>query len=310
MVPAWTYGCSPLLLRRPAGGVLKGPSQVTGDRRRVWLGRRSLYRRPVGGALTRDGAALPRHGGRIPRASGSGPSAGLRAGMGPLGTPLPAGERPEVEEIESAGEEAARLVIQEPGKMQIDLIIEGCSFGAKMEEMFEEDFADSREVRLGGTARRPKAEPERRIAPAQRRVLHGSGGSGSRAVVTAARAGATAFRGGGEVLQQYERTVGVAVSASLLGTALLGARFPRLLAWPLAVAAGLVGVSGLLRTLWHPAGPEGVPGRWRPVAPAMKKRQIASLDSLPLTRRTRCAGRSRRGERECGSCRPPACRKR
>ena len=58
-----------------------------------------------------------------------------------------------------------------------------------------------------------------------------------------------AFRGGREDLQRYERTVGITVSAGLLGAALLGARFPRLLAWPLAAASGLVGTAGLLRTL-------------------------------------------------------------
>jgi cardiolipin synthase len=140
---------------------------------------------------------------------------------------------------------------------EIDLVVEDRRFGARMEEMFEEDLADSREIRLGGTTRRPRAEPERRIAPARRRSLRGlrergTSGSGSRAVATAARAGATAFREGGEDLQRYERTVAIAASAGLLGTALLGARFPRLLAWPLAAAAGLVGASGLLRTLRHP----------------------------------------------------------
>ena len=137
---------------------------------------------------------------------------------------------------------------------EIDLVVEGSSFGAKMEEMFEEDLADSREIRLGGTARRPKAQPERHIAPARRRLPvgssgSGSSGSGSRAFATAARASGAAFRGGREELQRYERTVGITVSASLLGTALLGARFPRLLAWPLAAASGLVGTAGLLRTL-------------------------------------------------------------
>ena len=137
---------------------------------------------------------------------------------------------------------------------EIDLGVEGRSFGTKMEEMFEEDLADSREVRLGGTARRPRAEPERHIAPAKHRLPlgsggSGSGGSGSRAVATVTRAAGAAFRENGEDLQGYERNVGIAASAGLLGTALLGARFPRLLAWPLAAAAGLVGASGFLRTL-------------------------------------------------------------
>ena len=288
------------------------------------------------------------------------------------GTPLPTEERPEVERIEPAGEKAARLVIQEPGKMriarmlqivaaaakerlwiadayfmagphlnqalmsaardgvdvrlllpapndlplvgtlsrvgyrqllesgvrifeyggpmmhakttvadgwssrvgstnlnvtglltdwEIDLVVEDRPFGTKMEEMFEEDLADSREIRLGGTARRPRAEPEQRIAPARRRSVRAlreraSAGSGSRAVATATRASAAAFRGGGEDLQRHERMVAGAASAGLLGTALLGARFPRLLSWPLVVAAGLVGASGLLRTLRHPAVPK------------------------------------------------------
>jgi cardiolipin synthase A/B len=137
---------------------------------------------------------------------------------------------------------------------EIDLVVEGRSFGAKMGEMFEEDLADSREIRLGGTAQRPKPEPERRIAPARRRLPVGSGGSGSsgsgsRAIATAARASGAAFRGGREDLQRYERTAGITVSAGLLGTALLGTRFPRLLAWPLAAVSGLVGAAGLLRTL-------------------------------------------------------------
>jgi cardiolipin synthase len=144
---------------------------------------------------------------------------------------------------------------------EIDLVIESRPFGAKMEEMFEEDLADSREMRLGYSARRPRAIPERRIAPAKRRVPlgsggSGSGGSGSRAVATVARAAGAAFREGGEDLQRYERTVGIATSASLLGTALLGGRFPRLLAWPLAAAAGLVGVSGLMRILRQPTSPK------------------------------------------------------
>jgi cardiolipin synthase len=137
---------------------------------------------------------------------------------------------------------------------EIDLVVQGRSFGAKMEEMFEEDLADSREIRLGGTARRPRAEPQRHVAPARRRVPIGSGGSGSsgsgsRAFATAARASGAAFHGGREELQRYERTAGITVSSGLLATAFLGARFTRLLAWPLAAASGLVGAAGLLKTL-------------------------------------------------------------
>src|SRR4051812_39275515 len=73
---------------------------------------------------------------------------------------------------------------------EIDLVVEGRPFGAKMEEMFEEDLADSREIRLDGTDGRPRAVPERHIAPAKRRLPLGSGGSGS---------GGSGPRGGGPV---------------------------------------------------------------------------------------------------------------
>lgn len=136
---------------------------------------------------------------------------------------------------------------------EIDVVVEGRSFGAAMEEMFEDDLADSREVLLGGTVRRRRAEPQRHIAPARRRSSLGSSGSGSRAIATAARAGGATFRDSGEDLHGLERTVGGAVSGGLVATALLGARFPRLLAWPLAVAGGLVGASGLARVL-RPTG--------------------------------------------------------
>ncbi len=39
----------------------------------------------------------------------------------------------------------------------------------------------------------------------------------------------------------------------LLGLSLLGARFPRFLAWPLAAVHGLLGTAGLLRALRNPA---------------------------------------------------------
>jgi len=129
---------------------------------------------------------------------------------------------------------------------EIDLIAEGRSFGAEMEEMFEEDLADSLPVRLDGFGR-PKGE-QRRRTPSKIRSTLGSEGSGSRVAATAARTGAAMIRGE-EELRGYERTVAVTTSAGLLGVTLLGVRFPRSLAWPVAAATGLVGASGLLRSL-------------------------------------------------------------
>lgn len=107
---------------------------------------------------------------------------------------------------------------------------------------------------LGGTARRPRAEPERHIERPRRRSTRraspsGSSGSGPRAIATAARTGGAVFRGSRDDLQRFERAAGATVSGALLGTAVVGARFPRVLAWPLAAAGGLVGASGLARVL-------------------------------------------------------------
>ena len=140
---------------------------------------------------------------------------------------------------------------------EIDAVVEGVAFGAQMEAMFERDLADSREMLLGGTGRRPKPEPERPIERARARTSLGSPGGGSsgrapRAVATVARVGAAAFKGSREDLERHERTAGVAVSGGLLGTAVLGWRLPRVIAWPLAAAAALVGASGFVRVLRTP----------------------------------------------------------
>ena len=140
---------------------------------------------------------------------------------------------------------------------EIDVVVEGRPFGARMEKMFEDDLADSREVLLGGTARRPRVEPQGRIPPARRRSLLGSSGSGARAARAPARAGGATLGRTGEDLRGFERTLGGVVNGGLFAAAVLGARFPRLLAWPLAAAGGLVGASGLARVLRPPKGRDG-----------------------------------------------------
>lgn len=139
---------------------------------------------------------------------------------------------------------------------EIDLVVEDPGFGKKMERMFEEDLADAREIRLGGTSRRPRPEPARPMEKAERRTKGGSSGSGARAVATAARAGGAALTTGGPMLERHERTVGAAVGGALLGVSLLSARFPRLLAWPLAAAGGLVGAAALFRAVRPPQAKE------------------------------------------------------
>lgn len=130
---------------------------------------------------------------------------------------------------------------------EVDLIVEDGCFGAKMEAMFEEDVAYAREIRLGGTPRHPKVQPEHSVTAAERRAQRRTPGTGSRAAATARRVGGTAVRQGTDPVLAHERAVSAVLSAGLLGISVLGLRFPRLISWPLSAASGLLGASGLLR---------------------------------------------------------------
>jgi cardiolipin synthase len=130
---------------------------------------------------------------------------------------------------------------------EIDLVAEDKRFGAKMEEMFEEDLIHAREVRLFQTGRQPKVRPDQPIESADRRARRGVVGSGSGGTATLARVGSTALQNSAAPIRADERTLAAAASAALLGSSLLAARFPRLVAWPLAATGGLLGGIGVLR---------------------------------------------------------------
>src|SRR5919107_541728 len=130
---------------------------------------------------------------------------------------------------------------------EIDLVAEDRRFGAKMEEMFEEDLAHAREVRLSQARRYPRARPDSRIETADRQARRGVVGSGSGASATITRVGSTALQKSGAPVNTYENALAAAASGTLLGSSLLAARFPRLVAWPLAATGGLLGGIGILR---------------------------------------------------------------
>ena len=60
----------------------------------------------------------------------------------------------------------------------------------------------------------------------------------------ATQVGSAALRAPGEELAAHERAVAAGISGGLLG-----ARFPRFLAWPPAAVCGPLGTAGLLRAL-------------------------------------------------------------
>ena len=141
---------------------------------------------------------------------------------------------------------------------EIDLVAEDRRFGVKMEEMFEEDLAHAREVRLLGTGRRPRVRPDRPIETADRRARRSVVGSGSGGSAVATRVGSVVIQNSSAPINTHEHALAAAASAALLGTSLLAARFPRLVAWPLAATGGLLGGIGVLRAA-RSALSDGVP---------------------------------------------------
>jgi cardiolipin synthase len=130
---------------------------------------------------------------------------------------------------------------------EIDLVAEDAGFASKMEQLFEEDLADAREVRLVGSTARPKVHTERSIDATNRGARRGALGSGSGSSATIARVGSAALQKSGAPLSTHEQALAATASGALLGVSLLGARFPRFVAWPMSAAGGFIGGLGLLR---------------------------------------------------------------
>jgi cardiolipin synthase A/B len=130
---------------------------------------------------------------------------------------------------------------------EIDLVAEDPGFAEKMEKLFEEDLSNAREVHLAGTAEHPRVRPERPIQTSDRDARRGVVGSGSGGSATILRVGSTALQKSGYPLATHEKALAAAASGTLLGVSLLGLRFPRFLAWPLAATGALYGGLGVLR---------------------------------------------------------------
>ena len=129
---------------------------------------------------------------------------------------------------------------------ELDLVAEDAGFASQMERMFEEDLDNAREVRLVRTDRGQEVRASRPIGTADRGARRGPVGGGSGSAATATRVGSAALRQDSP-LRTHERTLAAAAGGALLGASVLSARFPRLVAWPLAAAGGVAGGLSLLR---------------------------------------------------------------
>jgi len=132
---------------------------------------------------------------------------------------------------------------------EIDLVAEDPAFASEMEQLFEDDLSHAREIRLVRTVRGHRAEPTRQVDTSNRGARRGVVGSGSGSAPTLARVSSVAVQKSGVPLDNHEHAMAAAASGLLLGTSLLGLRFPRFLAWPLAALGTLFGGLGLVRVL-------------------------------------------------------------
>jgi cardiolipin synthase A/B len=74
-------------------------------------------------------------------------------------------------------------------------------------------------------------------------------GSGTGSGATISRVVPTLVQKGAAPLQTHEHALAAAASGALLGVSLLGARFPRLVAWPLVAVGAFLGGLGVVRAV-------------------------------------------------------------
>ena len=132
---------------------------------------------------------------------------------------------------------------------EIDLVVEDPGFASEMEAVFEKDLENAREVRLVSIAGDSKVRPERPINKSDRRSRSGPVGGGSGSAATLGRVSNAVLRKGDTPLESHEHAIVAAAGTVLVVASALGARFPRLVAWPMAAAGGLVGGLGATRAV-------------------------------------------------------------
>ena len=130
---------------------------------------------------------------------------------------------------------------------EIDLVAEDVDFAEQMERLFENDISNSREVRLEGTGQNRRVRPDRHVDTTDSRARAGVVGGGTGSGATFSRVGTTLLAKGSAPLETHEHAIATAASGVVLGASLVGARFPRLVAWPLTTVGALLGGIGLLR---------------------------------------------------------------
>ncbi|HWS79596.1 MAG TPA: phospholipase D-like domain-containing protein [Rubrobacter sp.] len=132
---------------------------------------------------------------------------------------------------------------------EVDLVVEDTDFAKGMEQLFEDDVSNSREVRLEGSGQHRRVRPAGQVDTRDSGARAGVVGSGTGSGATISRVVPTVVQKGAAPLQTHEHAIAAAASGVLLGASLLGARFPRLVAWPLTAVGAFLGGLGVLRVV-------------------------------------------------------------
>jgi cardiolipin synthase len=131
------------------------------------------------------------------------------------------------------------------GNCELDVVVEDESFAREMEEMYLQDLENATEVVLDAKHKVCAPGEPRHPQP----VMTSGGGSGGRAAAGALRIGnavGAAFTNR-RVLEPVESRLMLTVGALLLALAILFAKFPRVLAYPLIVVCVWIAVSLLYK---------------------------------------------------------------
>jgi cardiolipin synthase len=128
-------------------------------------------------------------------------------------------------------------------------VAEDPGFAEQMEHLFEDDLSNAREVRLEWSGQRLRVRPDRSVDTNDSGARAGVVGGGTGSGATVSRLGTTLIQKGAAPLQTHERALAAAASGALLGASMVGARFPRLVAWPLTAMGAFLGGLGVVRAV-------------------------------------------------------------
>jgi cardiolipin synthase len=128
------------------------------------------------------------------------------------------------------------------GNCELDVVAEDDAFARDMEQMYVKDLENATEIILDGHQTAPAARRSRQPA--------GEGGSAGRAAAGLLRIGNTvgAAVTGRRVLEPVETRIMLAAALLLLVITVVAVLFPRVLAYPLAVATGWIATSLVCRS--------------------------------------------------------------